>query len=996
MFGWFSKRFDTPIENRNYSVLYAMLSLALFVFTLGAVYNEVDSRRPWKEYQEDFRALKSRVLELRMREAQGAANADRIDSLDEQIANLDKQLGGGKAHDAQKQVDKLGMTIRNVSQERANVKSEADNRNYLFEHARRERHFEAADDYRAERVELEAEMAALDKHIDSLSKARDEIVAMNLKPLREKRLAAVDERDSLYKQYADLKTKLEETKAAPVKVRQIMIADVDRSNFGNVKVRVDRCQTCHMGIGDPLLADTTIFTKIGSDQVFRKKENAQHLRKVFGPHPFPELLTKHNVERFGCTNCHGGQSMSIDDVEHAHGLEAHWEQPLLTGGYVEGSCRKCHGGDYSFAGGGAEMEWISKGRKLFVDLGCFACHEGPMVPDFKTYKVGPSLLDISRKVSPEWAMRWVQDPNRWNEHTRMPNFKFDDKQAAAIVAYLFNVSADSKYQPVSSAAPSGDAARGRQTMIDVGCIACHSMDGFAARGGFKFVRATDTSSLWPNLARNGNRVAEGNNFGPDLSGVGSKVSAEWLFDWVRNPKHFNPNSRMPVMRLSDAEAADVTAYLMTQKNPGFTNGAAHVDVNDAALVKQGDKLVREYGCFGCHAIEGMENESKVSVPLDDFGRKTGADLFFGYVSTPQLFSVRNHFDTTGFELGEHFEHIQRGEDWFNWTILKLKNPRIYATDVIAQKMPLFNMTDEEAYALTVLLRSQTKSYIPTSFVFNRGAVQPSVDDGRFLTHWNNCVGCHTIESHGGFVRESLRSIMKLEGDDILPYAPPSLNSAGAKLQEPWFYGFVSNPSSTPVRTWLKIRMPTYAFTPEEITRLDKYFLGLEGRSLAFTDYSSNPATTESIAAGRDLFTRLKCQQCHPVGATPPNGGTTAVPAPNLALAGNRLQPNWIARWVADPQAIVPGTKMPNFFGTVAEPTAPFKDILGGDRQKQLDALRDYVWRLGGAKGDGSTQLNAGPAVAAPPPAAPADTASASANPTISSKVTRAGRRIASK
>ncbi|MBC8144541.1 MAG: c-type cytochrome [bacterium] len=993
MFGWFNKRFDQPIEHRNYSALYALLSLVLFIGTLGAVYNEVDSRRPWKDYQEDYRALKARVLEMRMREAQGAANADRIKALDKEVAKIDRQLGADTTHDAQRQVDRLGMQIRNVSQERANVKSEADNRNYLFEHARRERHFKDADDYRAERVSLEADMAALDSEIDSLTKVKDNIIARHLAPLRAKRLAAVNERDSLYKQYADLKTKLEETNAAPVKVRQVMIADVDRSNFGNVKVRVDRCQTCHMGIGDPVIADTSIFTKIGPDQVFRKKENAERMRKVFGPHPYPDMLLKHNVERFGCTNCHGGQSMSIDDVDHAHGLEAHWEQPMLTGGFVEGSCRKCHGGDYSFANGGAEMDWISKGRKLFVDLGCYACHEGPMVPDFKTYKVGPSLVDISKKVSPEWATRWIQDPSKWNEHTRMPNFKFDDKQTAAVVAYLFDKSADSKYQPVSAAAPAGDAARGRQTMIDIGCIACHTMPGFEPRGEFKFTRTSDTTSLWPNRARNGDRVAEGNNFGPDLTGVGSKVSAEWLYDWVRNPKHFSPESRMPIMRLTDGEASDITSYLMTQKKPGFTTGVQRVNTTDPALIKQGEGLIREYGCFGCHTIEGMENESKVSVPLDDFGRKTGADLFFGYVSSPQLFSVRHHYDTTKLILGKQFEHIHRGEDWFNWTILKLKNPRIYATDVIPQKMPVFNMTDEEAYALTVLLRSQVKSYIPTTFVYNRGSVQPAVDDGRFLTHWNNCVGCHTIENQGGFVRENLRKVMKLEGDDILPYAPPSLNTLGAKLQEPWFYAFVKDPGSYPVRPWLKIRMPTYAFTTEEITRLDRYFLGLEGRSLAFTDYSSNPATEESVAAGRELFTRLKCQQCHAVGSTPSNGGETAVPTPNLAMAGNRLQPDWIARWVADPQAIVPGTKMPNFFGTIAEPAAPFKDILGGDRQRQLEALRDYVWRLGGPKGNGNSQIEAGPSMTPAAPAAPTDTASA---PTISSRSTRGKRSLASR
>lgn len=997
MFGWFKKRHETPIEHRSYSLMYALLSLVLFVGTLGALYNEVESRRPWKDYQEDYRALRTRVLSFRMEEAKSAANVDRIKALDAEVAKIDRQLAGQTAgsgealDDVQKRADEIAMDVRNISQERADLKAQADNRNYLYEHSRRERHEEEAEEYRQERIDLERRMAEHDATIDSLTKLRESLIASRIAPLRERRTALVDERDSLYKQYADLQQKLEDAESAPVKVRQVMIADMDRSNFGNVKMRTDRCQSCHLGIGDPLMADTTIFTRIGPDEIFRKKENAERMRKVFGPHPYPELLKTHDVEKFGCTSCHGGQPSSIDDVEHAHGMEAHWEQPLLTGGYVEGSCRKCHGGSYTFAGGPAgdsELEWISKGRKLFVDLGCFACHEGPMVPDFKAYKVGPSLLDISRKLTPEWAVRWVLDPTSWNEHTRMPNFKFTDEQAKAVVAYLFDVSSDSRYQPVSATAPAGDAARGRQTMIDVGCIACHTIDGFEARGGFAFKRAAEGQGLWPNLARTGNRVAEGNNFGPDLDGIGSKVTAAWLYDWVRNPKHFNPSSRMPVLRLDATEAADVTAYLMSRSKQGFASAAHRPNLSDRRLVEQGKLLVREYGCFGCHAIEGMETESKVSVPLEDFGKKTEADLFFGFVSTQELFGVRQHFDSTGLRLGRMYQHINRGEDWFSWTVLKMKNPRIFATDQIPQKMPVFNMTDEEAYALTVLLRSQTKAYIPTSFVYNRGPIQPAIDDGRFLTHWHNCVGCHRVEGHGGHVLDDLRRVMKLEGDDILPYGPPNLNTVGQKTQEGWFYSFVRDPSSAPVRTWLKIRMPTYGFTPEEISRLDRYFLALEGRTLSFTDYSAHPATDESIAAGRELFARLKCQQCHAVGATPANGGTTAVPAPNLGLAGNRLRPEWIARWISDPQSIVPGTKMPNFFGTRAEPVAAFKDILGGNAQAQIDALRDYVWRLGGPKGNGASPIP----VAVADSSAPA-TATA---PPVSARATRAAQRFTSR
>lgn len=953
MISWFKKRFNTPVEERNYGPMYAVLSVLLFAGTLWAVYDEVDARRPWKDYQQEFRDLKVKVLQQRGRDALRKVNRGDLDTINKHISGINRELASGEAGEAKKQVDELALEIRSLSQERANVKSEADNRNYLFEHSLREGHKEDAEGYRKERTEMEVEMARLDVILDSLDKARIKLQKEKIDPLLSQRKELEARKDTLYGTIEDLKTAILDARGAPIAIRQVMMNDFERSNFGRLQMRADRCQTCHLGIGDPVLSDTAIFSKVGPGQIFRNKKAADRARKVFGPHPNPEMLNTHKVEQFGCASCHGGQPNSVDDVEHAHGFQAHWERPLLTGAFVQASCRKCHEGSYDFS----SMKQVADGRKLFVDFGCFGCHDGPMVPDWKEYKTGPSLRNIAKKVSADWMFRWIENPQAWNEHTRMPNFMFNDEQTEAVVAYLMSMSKDSDYKPVSSG-PVGDPARGAMTMQEVGCLACHTIDGFEARGAFKFTPASGKDMLWPNSAKAGNRVGEGNNYGPDLNKVGSKVSREWLFDWLKNPDHYNPSSRMPSLRLSDQEAADVASYLMTKRDPAQPAGKTLTHLNDPKWVERGGALIREYGCFGCHDIKGMEEEGKVSVALNDFGAKAAADLYFGYVGEGQLHGVRSHFEKSGFALGKIHQHLENGEDWFTWTALKMKNPRVFATDAIPQKMPVFNMSDEEAYAMTVALRSFTRSYIPTNYKDPSGQLQPVVDDGRFLAHWHNCVGCHTVEGHGGYVLDILRTQLNMKGDDILPYGPPSLNSAGSKIQEPWFYNFVHDPSSRPVRTWLKIRMPTYGFSARDISRLDKYFLGADDETLQFTDYSFFPATAVSVEAGRQLFEKLKCQQCHAVGSSPANGGDAAVPAPNLALAGNRIKPDWIMRWLSDPQAIVRGSKMPNFFGTVDEPMPADPDILGGDRRAQLIALRDYVWRIGGPKGMGRSDTAA--------------------------------------
>jgi hypothetical protein len=58
------------------------------------------------------------------------------------------------------------------------------------------------------------------------------------------------------------------------------------------------------------------------------------------------------------------------------------------------------------------------------------------------------------------------------------------------------------------------------------------------------------------------------------------------------------------------------------------------------------------------------------------------------------------------------------------------------------------------------------------------------------------------------------------------------------------------------------------------------------------------------------------------------------------MARQRLNPQWIIKWIHDPQKVQPGTKMPSFY-----PGGP-PDVLGGKDDAQIEALRDYIMTLG--------------------------------------------------
>ena len=63
---------------------------------------------------------------------------------------------------------------------------------------------------------------------------------------------------------------------------------------------------------------------------------------------------------------------------------------------------------------------------------------------------------------------------------------------------------------------------------------------------------------------------------------------------------------------------------------------------------------------------------------------------------------------------------------------------------------------------------------------------------------------------------------------------------------------------------------------------------------------------------------------------------------NLAYAAERLLLPFYRRWVRNPLAIDPQSKMPVYF---EDSKSPLTDLLEGDADKQIDAIWQYV-RLG--------------------------------------------------
>lgn len=62
-------------------------------------------------------------------------------------------------------------------------------------------------------------------------------------------------------------------------------------------------------------------------------------------------------------------------------------------------------------------------------------------------------------------------------------------------------------------------------------------------------------------------AGEGGRVGPALDRAGFRLNGTWIYRWVKSPQAMKPETRMPALGLSDADAKAVTAYLGTLRAP---------------------------------------------------------------------------------------------------------------------------------------------------------------------------------------------------------------------------------------------------------------------------------------------------------------------------------------------------------------------------------------------------------------------------------------------
>jgi len=499
--------------------------------------------------------------------------------------------------------------------------------------------------------------------------------------------------------------------------------------------------------------------------------------------------------------------------------------------------------------------------------------------------------------------------------------------------------------------------QGRLLFTENNCAKCH-----VAAAGFGATPMPETGEFAPLLAGEGERVDEG-----------------WLKKWIAAPHTMRPSTRMPALvdGSTDAgrqQAADIAAFVASQKMGG-TEGKAP----DASLAQKGGESFHTLGCVACHTRPDQTEpdlEHK-RIPLNNVATKFKPGALVAFLKKPDAFHPFSSMPD--FRLNEDEANsiaaflttasagketkltgtlpagdLARGEALVKSLNCGSCHPgmpmaaqastpaldAIFAKDWTASgcvapsakrgKAPVLNLSDAERTALVAFSKTGSKPLTRDT---------PAEYTRRQITA-QRCVACHAIDEHGSLLdtvhSESRPLVADLKHlDERVSQTRPNFTYLGEMLHASYIETMLQGTAEPRPRPWLLMRMPAFHSRAKGLAEGFARLHGIEPGSPA--PVTVDPATA---AIGKSLLEAngFGCVTCHAIGKA---GATAAfeVEGVNFQLSSDRIREEYFYRWLANPNAVTPGTKMPRY----AEGNQSQRgDILDGDAHKQFEAIWEFL------------------------------------------------------
>ncbi len=626
------------------------------------------------------------------------------------------------------------------------------------------------------------------------------------------------------------------------------------------------------------------------------------------------------------------------------------------------------------------------GRLLAQELNCLSCHRGPNALTAVAPKKAPVLDDIGSRVRPEWLREYLADPHRVKPGTAMPHvldaIPEADRAAAieALTHFLASTGSVADTHPDQTA-----AQRGKATFHRVGCTACHNPIGDNAVDistsmplpdlGKKYTSTSLAAFLKdPLKARPSGRMPAfglkdeeyrdlGQFFVRDVNLAPNVEYAVYHGNWEKLPDF---DALKPV-KTGQCAGFDLTVAERTndfairfQSNLYVKAPAQHqfyLGSDDGSRLTVGGQVIVDIDGIhphqeskGRHSFDvgwhpvivdyfqgGGEWTLDVEIDGNGLKRQPLAAVVSLTKELPQnsqtSFQVdatladrgRELFQATGCAACHAMKHegktLASTKNTKSWNELKAVTGGCLAENPAAA-LPNYRFTEGQRAALASAIVAPPAERTPADVVH-----------GTLLSF--NCYACHKRGEIGG-VEEArdafFTSAQKEMGDE--GRLPPALTGVGDKLRDDWMKQVLEQ-GANDRQLYMQAKMPK--FGGGNVGHLVAALAAVDRQP----DSAPNPAITmpkyKIVAIGRHLVgaNALSCIKCHDFAMHPSQG----VRAINLTTMTKRLREDWFHRYMLDPQAFRPGTRMPAPwpFGTSTIP-----DLLSGDAHQQVRAVWRYL------------------------------------------------------
>jgi len=653
-----------------------------------------------------------------------------------------------------------------------------------------------------------------------------------------------------------------ETPVAPAPVAAATVSAIQRA--GDLLFARSNCVACHT-------ADPAVIARVGELQ-------SPKLDRI-GARASAKWISNY----LSTANHTGSTGMRMPNLLHGMGSDANAKTVRQLTAYLS----SLQAGSTSTPFLTTRPSQISAGEKLWLSVGCTACHPAAPSDDWLGAKWNASEL-----------ISFLKNPTSVWPSGQMPKTNLSDEETQALASWLLRsqgqradgssaltkapgITVDYFEGAFEGVGPNANDVPTRSGIIDqVGLPSFARDDAWGARYKATLTIPTDGSwTLWL-----------GSDDGSSLSIDGNVL--------VENPGVHGPDWKKGTLTLTAGPHEILVTYF-----EGAGNAGLRVDWS-------GPNQDRQQIPASAYTREAIE----LRPPVADNAQFTKADIAEGRELFIQVGCVQCHgspevalsAETAAPKIYTPLENLDPSRGCL------ANDPPLAAPD--------YKFTTSERDALRALVANAKSLLAPL----------PAEESLALHLLALNCTGCHSRQDVGQPTTESMALFAGTADLGEQGRVPPTLNHAGAKLRTSAITEILSGNGR--VRPYVLTRMPLFgAASSQPLPAL------LAAADHAPREEVDSVITDEMVEAGTRLagLDGLACISCHGISGYPSLG----VPAIDLSYTYARLRHSWFEKYMRNPAAIYPGTRMPTFW----QPGQRIKpEVCGGDPSKQIEAIWTYL------------------------------------------------------